>query len=514
MVYTSEQALDYPADATITNLILDYNPRNTPAQKPAVIDGPTGKVIYTYESLRLAVRRFAKYLQEELQLVRGTVVGVLAFNTVHFPVYVHSILAAGGVVSALNPFHLPQELAHALSLGKPQHVLVGDGLLPNLQAACKLLRQPQRQPKVHFVSLGNPTEAVHCIDFLNIAQNGDAKFKAPTYSAKVVAKELAFICFSSGTSGLPKAVQLSHGNIVANGSPIVVFPKFDLPSLLASIKRDRITHINVVPPIALQLLNNTISATADFSTVKTLMNAAAPLEQSLAERLCQRLGCTLTQWYGLTEASPSVISQRSDQVHIKGTVGKLLPGITMKILDEAENEVKNGTPGELCVSGPNIMQGYLGDTKLTSQTIKPDGFMKTGDIGYVDDAGYVFLVDRLKEMIKVKGNQVAPAELEAILRNHPLVDDAAVRGEHVPEEATDIPVAYITTRIPPHEHEALFDDVLGFVNKQVASYKRIRRGIIVVDQIPRNAGGKILRRMLPGRHVPVAGLARAREVKL
>jgi len=262
-----------------------------------------------------------------------------------------------------------------------------------------------------------------------------------------------------------------------------------------------VSHLNVVPPIALQLLSNPLASTGDYSTLKCLMNAAAPLEQSLADQLCQKLTCCLTQWYGLTEASPSVISQTEDQVHIRNTVGKILPGMTVKILDENFQECEHGVPGELCIRGPNVMQGYVGNMELTADTIMADGFLRTGDIGYVDDAGFVFLVDRLKEMIKVKGNQVAPAELEGVLRLHPQVDDAAVCGHYIPEQATDIPIAFITTRVPKDQHPTLFEDVIQFVRKRVASYKRIYE-VRVVEEIPRNAGGKIVRRQLPGRSFP------------
>ncbi|KAH6691203.1 4-coumarate-CoA ligase [Leptodontidium sp. MPI-SDFR-AT-0119] len=527
MVYSSDYALEYPKDATISNILLDYNIGGVSANSPSIIDGPTGEIVYTYSSLRLAVRRLATYLQHDLGIGKGTVVCVLAFNTVHYPVYVHSILAIGGVVSGLNPLHLPQELAHAISIAQPKHVLVGDGLLPNLQAA---LKSTNAKPRIFQLSTTGSQITSSVIDVLKITKNGNTNYTPPTYAEGEISKELAFICFSSGTSGLPKGVKLSHGNIVSNvymhsiyladmftpsavfamvvpffhilglqgftclyllnGAPIVVFPKFDLPSLLVSIKRDKVSHLNVVPPIALLLLNNPLASSGDYSSLKCLMNAAAPLEQSLADRLCKRINCTLTQWYGLTEASPSVISQREDQVHIRNTVGKILPGITLKILDEEQNECEHGVPGELCIRGPNVMQGYVGDRKLTDDTIMSDGYLRTGDIGYVDDDGFVFLVDRLKEMIKVKGNQVAPAELEGILRLHDKVDDAAVCGHYIPEQATDVPIAYITTRVPKDQHPGLFVDVIQFVRQRVASYKRIHE-VRVVEEIPRNAGGKI-----------------------
>ncbi|KAJ4988553.1 4-coumarate-CoA ligase [Stagonosporopsis vannaccii] len=562
MVYSSEYVLDYPDEASISDLLFDYNIGGALPSTRSIIDGPTGEVIYTYSSLRSAVRRFAAYLQRNLQIGRGDVICILAFNTVrqvtpspmvylflsflqtsqvHYPVYVHAVLALGGVVSGLNPYHMPesiQELSHALSIARPKHVLVGSALTSNLQAAMELLQMAR--PHTSILATEPRQQQTNSIDVLHILKHGDVVFNRPTYGKGEIAKELAFICFSSGTSGLPKGVRLSHGNIVSNvymhsiylsemftptnvfalvvpffhilglqgfsclyvinGVPIVVFPKFDLQSLLKSISRDKgeayypaiqfgskkttVTHLNVVPPIALQLLNTPLATDIDTSSLKCLMNAAAPLEQSLSDRLCAKLDCSMTQWYGLTEGSPSVISQRQDQVHIKGTVGKLLPGLVMRVVDHKGEECPHGVPGELCVRGPSVMQGYVGDEELTTATITSDGYLHTGDIGYVDDNGYVFLVDRIKEMIKVKGNQVAPAELEGILRLHPLVVDAAVCGKYIAAQGTEVPVAYVVTKAPVSEHEHLRLDVLASVGKSVSSYKKIR-DLAIVNDIPR-----------------------------
>ncbi|KAL3418177.1 phenylacetyl- ligase [Phlyctema vagabunda] len=540
MVYTSNHVLEFPKDATITNVLLDYNIGGVSLDKPSIIDGHSGKVVYTYSSLRCAVRRMARYLQVELNVRKGSVVSLLAFNTVHYPVYVHAILAVGGVVSALNPLHIPQvdplayiniysctkytqELAHALSIAQPSQILVAEELLGNVRAALKLSKALP-SPHISILSLHSTSATENIIHIPETLQSGSIEFIPPIYADGEIEKELAFICFSSGTSGLPKGVKLSHGNVVSNvymhsiylsdmfhpgsvfamvvpffhilglegftclyvlnGAPIVVFPKFELQPLLNSIKRDKVTHLNVVPPIALQFLNNPLADKGDYNSLQCLMNAAAPLEQNLTDLLCKKLGVVLTQWYGLTEASPSVITQRPDQVHIRNTVGKLLPGISLKVLDTNLNECPHGVAGELCIKGPNVMQGYVGNEELTDDTIILDGYLRTGDIGYVDDNGYVFLIDRLKELIKVKGNQVAPAELEAVLRSHPQIDDAAVRGHHIPEEGTDVPVAFITTKVPAREYAALSCEVIKFIKTRVASYKKIY-GVQVVDEIPR-----------------------------
>ncbi|KAL1792314.1 hypothetical protein ACET3X_008821 [Alternaria dauci] len=232
------------------------------------------------------------------------------------------------------------------------------------------------------------------------------------------------------------------------------------------------------------MLRSPLTASADFSSVKCLMNAAAPLKPAIADALAKRVGCAVTQWYGCTEASPSIISQRESEVHVTGTIGRLLPNIQMRVVDAQGADVEKGAPGELWIRGPNIMQGYVEQSKIEDVFTK-DGFFPTGDVGYVNDEGFVFLVDRLKELIKVKGNQVAPAELESLLLTHPDVTDAAVCGVTVEDEATEYPVGYITTNRPLESHTVLLEDLRHYVEQRVAHYKRIVGGIYVLDAIPR-----------------------------
>ncbi|KAJ5035912.1 hypothetical protein NUH16_003773 [Penicillium rubens] len=237
------------------------------------------------------------------------------------------------------------------------------------------------------------------------------------------------------------------------------------------------------PPIALRLLQATTTSTTDFSSLRGLINAAAPLKEIVSSELSRRMGCNITQWYGMTEASPSVISQREDEVEITGTVGRLLPGMSMKIVDSEGEECEPNKPGELLIQGSNLMSGYVQNTESNDAFI--DGYFKTGDIGYVNEAGYVFLVGRSKELIKVKGHQVAPADLESILLSHPKVCDAAVKGVYFPEQETEYPAAYITIDSAQTEPGQLQAEVEAFVNNQVAKYKWLRSGVHIIPAIPR-----------------------------
>ncbi|RNJ60325.1 hypothetical protein D7B24_008707 [Verticillium nonalfalfae] len=506
MIYTSQHVLEYPKDLTLTELLLNYNLNHTPDNHPAIIDGLSGKTTV-------------------IGLKPGDVVGILSTNRHYFPICVHAILATGAVVSALNPLYEPS----------PKHVLVEQDLLSRLSNAILITTDLPHRPTLHvWDSLEAHGNDVRVLEVEHVLQHGSSHFEARSLPPGAAANSLAFICFSSGTSGLVKGVQLSHGNIVANifqqskglegmftpktvvalivpffhilglagfscqyvcqGTPIVAFKRFDMGPLLAAVKKHRITHINVVPPIALEFLRNPLAAQGDFSSVQCMMNAAAPLNQRQADELTKRFGCAVTQWYGMTEASPSVASQRENEVNLKGTIGRLLPGIEMRIIDDDGNDAKIG---EFIIRGPNIMQGYVSSGKVDSP-MTADGFMKTGDIGYVDEDGYLFIVDRAKEMIKVKGQQVAPAELEAILITHPLVNDAAVCGVYNDHGTSEMPVAYITTDVEGHqEQQRLKEDILAHTNSKVARYKQISGGIHILKAIPRNPAGKILRRLLP-----------------
>ncbi|KPI40683.1 putative 4-coumarate--CoA ligase 1 [Cyphellophora attinorum] len=245
----------------------------------------------------------------------------------------------------------------------------------------------------------------------------------------------------------------------------------------------------------MQMLKDPLSRTSDFSSLKCLFNAAAPLKSELATQVEDLVGCPITQWYGMTEASPSAITQTIAQLSRIGSIGKLLPGLEMVVVDEDNKECATLQSGEICLRGPNIMQGYLGQIDASSSSL--NGFFRTGDIGYVDRDGFVFLVDRAKEMIKVKGHQVAPAELEAILLSHPEILDAAVKGVYRDDIASEVPIGFLVSNIAQDRQRSLVEELQRTIREKVAPYKRIVGGLHFISEIPRNPSGKVLRRLLP-----------------
>jgi acyl-CoA synthetase (AMP-forming)/AMP-acid ligase II len=268
-------------------------------------------------------------------------------------------------------------------------------------------------------------------------------------------------------------------------------PRFDLEGMLGAIEEHGITHAFVVPPIVLALARHPAVEEHDLGSLSFVMSGAAPLGADLEQECIDRLGCKFRQGYGLTETSPvtHMVPHVAGAERL-GSVGPPIPNSEVKIVDPVTGEpVGPGGRGEVWVRGPHVMKGYLANEAATAITVDADGWLHTGDIGLADEEGYLTVVDRLKELIKVKGYQVAPAELEAVLLTHPAVADAAV----VPspdEEAGEVPTAYVALRA-----ECDADDIVAFVSERVAPYKRIRR-CEIVDEIPKSASGKILRRVL------------------
>ncbi len=341
--------------------------------------------------------------------------------------------------------------------------------------------------------------------------------------------DAAAIFCSSGTSGLPKAVVLTHRNLVAaatlrmrcgiagendvvagslpffhmlGGSSIlitilaaggtgVILPRFELGPYLQAIQDYRINKSAAAPPIMLQLATNPLVDSYDLSSLKALYWGGAPLAPDIEEEVGRRLGCAVLQGYGMTEMVPSHASV--PPFTRRGSCGVCAPNTECKIVDlDSGAELGAGQTGEVCTRGPQTMKGYLGDDVATAAVIDRDGWVHTGDIGYVDSDGFLFIVDRLKELIKYKAYQVAPAELEAVLLTHPAVADAAV--VRFPDAvAGEVPKAFIVRRAPVESEE-----LMSFVADRVAPYKKVRR-VEFIDAIPRSPAGKILRRELIAR---------------
>jgi 4-coumarate--CoA ligase len=281
------------------------------------------------------------------------------------------------------------------------------------------------------------------------------------------------------------------------GLELVVMPKFDLEDFCRFIQNLKISFAYVVPPVVLLLGKHPIVSKYDLSSLRMMNSGAAPLTQELVNTVSQRIGVPVKQGYGLSETSPTTHTQPwGDWNKTIGSVGKLLPYQTAKYMSPDEKEMPVGETGELWIKGPNVFKGYLNNPKGTANALTADGYFKTGDVGYQDKDGNFFITDRVKELIKYKGFQVPPAELEGILVSHPNVLDAAVIGLYDKEQATEIPRAYIVPKDGLGRTEAEAKEIADWLGAKVTHHKRLRGGVRFVDEIPKSISGKILRRVL------------------
>jgi acyl-CoA synthetase (AMP-forming)/AMP-acid ligase II len=278
---------------------------------------------------------------------------------------------------------------------------------------------------------------------------------------------------------------------LAAGATVVTMPRFELEPFLHTMETHAVSYAFLAPPIVLTLAKQPVVDRYDLSRLRVIVSGGAPLGAEVVIACRERLGCVVKQGYGLTEASPVTHINPADPDRIKAyTIGLLLPNTAGKVVDpESGADLGPDERGEVWVRGPQVMKGYLNRPDATAEMITPDGWLRTGDLGFVDTDGHFTIVDRLKELIKYKGYQVAPAELEAVLLSHPAVADAAV----IPspdDEAGEVPKAFVVTR-----GEISANELMAFVAGRVAPYKRIRR-VAFIDQIPKSPSGKILRRVL------------------
>ena len=482
------------------------------ADKPALIEGATGRVM-TYGQLAAGIRSLAGGLVTH-GFAPGDVLALMAPNLPEYAVVFHGVAMAGGVVTTINPSYTEREVAHQLNDA-------GAGILVTIPMFLKTARAAATDTGVTEIYVLGEADGTPSLTSL---------FGPPLAEQVPVDPEaLIVLPYSSGTTGLSKGVMLSHRNLVANiaqvlaasqlnsddvliavlpffhiygmqvlmntglraGATIVTLPRFELAQFLEVHQTHRATRTFVAPPIVVALAKHPLVDSYDLSSLDQIFSGAAPLSAELALECAARIGCDVVQGYGMTELSP--VSHLTPPGMLKvGSVGVTAPNTQTRIVDPASgDDLAIDLDGEIWVRGPQVMQGYLNNPQATAITLDSDGWLHTGDIGHVDSDGHLYVVDRLKELIKYKGFQVPPAELEALLLTHPAVADAAVVG--LPdEEAGEIPAGYVVLR--PGQ-SATAEQIQEFVAGQVASYKQIRR-LTFLDAVPKSASGKILRRVL------------------
>ena len=499
--------------------------RRTAARLPnktAIIDGGRR---YTYRELDAYSDRFAAALAR-LGVAKGDRVGIFSPNCAEFEIAFFGIVRVGAVATTINSGYLERELSHQLNDCGAQVLIVHETLLPLVESA----RSEARELKRVVVMRDGSDEAD---SFWGLIEHASA---TPPSVGIDPHNDLAVLPYSSGTTGLSKGVMLSHFNLVSNvqqflgltgeaaamqeeevvlvhlplfhiygmnvlmngcigaGATQVMMGRFDMELLLGLLSEHGITRLYTVPPVGLGLTQYPGVSNYDLTSLRLGFFGAAPLSADLQGRIQSVMGFPIMQGYGLTETSPFANSDFIEpELARPGSVGPPAPDTEEKVvdLDKGTDEVPAGEAGELLIRGPQVMKGYYNNAEATAETMTADGWLRTGDIVRMDEDGYVWILDRKKELIKYKGFQVPPAELEGLLLEHPAIADAAVIGK-ADVEAGEIPKAFVVQKAGA---EISAEDVMSFVAGKIATFKHVRE-VEFVDSIPKNPSGKILRRVL------------------
>ena len=490
--------------------------------KRAVIDGER---TYTYNQLGEYSDRLASALAG-LGVGSGDRVAILAPNCVEFVISFYGILKAGAIVTTINSGYREREIAHQLNDSGADTIIVHEGLKGMSDAA----RGEAPSVKREIVIAADSSDPG---SFWGLLEN--ASTSPPTVHVDPVT-DVAVLPYSSGTTGLTKGVMLTHHNLVANvqqflnrpdeaativpddvllthlplfhiygmnvlmngaigaGCTQVMMGRFDMDEFLGLLARHRVSMLFTVPPVGLGLTQYPGVSDHDLSALRVGFFGAAPLSTDMQTRIQDVMGFPIIQGYGMTEASPVTHADFIEPHLIRpGSIGPALPDTEQKVVDvdTGLTEVGPGETGELMVRGPQVMKGYYNNAEATTETLTEDGWLHTGDIVRMDPDGYVWVLDRKKELIKYMGFQVPPAELEGILLEHPGIADAAVIGKE-DVQAGEIPKAFVVQR---SGSELTGEDVMTFVAGKVATFKHVRE-VEFIDAIPKNPSGKILRRNL------------------
>ncbi|KAI0347854.1 amp dependent CoA ligase [Trametopsis cervina] len=537
-----------PDDLTVAQFMLDAYHASRPAPQslmPWLIEDTTGRKI-GYDEIRARTFGLANAFKSRWNLGDDDVVCLLSQNNVDWPVVVWAAHRVGAIVSPVNPAYTVDELTHALRLSDASLIVVHSESLPVALVAAKAVGiSPDRV--VTIDSPAAPAQAHLSVEQLIASGlSSKASFTERQLNPGEAKTKIAFLCFSSGTTGPPKAVAASHYALIANvlqvrtaimkaprvevgdvvhgvlpffhvfgfivvlhthlwfGNTIVVVPKFTFEGFLSSIQRYHIKQLHIVPPVALLLAKHPLTKKYDLTSVRYIMCGAAPLSAELTMQLSKVLpDAHIGQGYGMTETFTTIaVSTHEQKIAPPGSAGVLVPGMIARVVKPDGSLAKEGETGELVVTGPSMALGYYKNPQATKETFV-DGWVRTGDEVLINEKREIYIKDRIKEIMKVRGFQVAPAELEGFLLDHPDVADVCVVG--VPDEYSgELPLAFVVpneaarARIQKDGAESarIKAALAKFVADAKVEYKRLTGGVEFVDVIPKNPSGKLLRRVL------------------
>lgn len=513
----------HPLDVTTYIFSLQQNMRQI-----AFIDGPSGNTL-SYSALRHNMRAIAAGLHG-LGVRKGDVVLVISPNSIAIPCIYLAILSIGAILTTINPLSTEREIAGQVKDSKPVIAFTLPHLLHKLRAT-----------QMPLILIQGSLES-RCVTTLHDLLQSDLR-DMPFIDIRQ--DDTATLLYSSGTTGKSKGVLSTHRNFIASiagnrvryetegcktylcsmplfhifglrfmvcslaaGATIVMPPKFDMEEILRSIEQYRVTLLPTVPSVLVALAKSTGAHKYDLGSLQQISLGGAPLGKDVILSFNAKFPrIQIGQGYGLTETVGAIAYTNSDEESDEenrrtGTVGLLSDVVEAKVVDpDSAKSLPPNHRGELWLRGPTIMKGYFGNEHATASTLDSEGWLRTGDLCYFDEEGFLFVVDRLKELIKYKGYQVAPAELEELLLSHPEISEAAVIP-YPDQEAGQIPMAFV---VRSHGSNLSERDVINFVAEQVIHYKKIRR-VAFTSSIPKNASGKILRKDLIEKNVPTSRL--------
>jgi acyl-CoA synthetase (AMP-forming)/AMP-acid ligase II len=524
MVWTSPYPPVEVGGTTLHRMVLAAAARA--GDRPAMVDGATGTVV-GYRLLAERIQGVAAGLAAR-GFGPGDVLALWAPNLPQWAGVALGAMAAGGTVTGTSPAATEGELTTQLADAGASALVTVPSLVPAARSAAAAAGVRD------LIVLGRADAATPILDLLAAGTRAQPPGSAPDPEAPGLEPDpaaVALLPYSSGTTGLPKGVELTHANLVTSvrqvagglrvtgldtllavapfshimgfqvtlalplcaGATVVTMPRFDPGRFLELIERHRVTVLVGAPPMIRVLTDHPQARDADLSSLELVVCGGAALSAAAQEALAARLPrATVGQAWGLTETTVGLSCPDRATGSVPGTVGRVLPSTELRVVDPVTGrDLGPGEPGELLGRGPQVMAGYRNRPEATAAMVGPGGWLRTGDLGLVDAGGNVVIVDRLKELIKVRGHQVAPAELEALLATHPAVADAAVLGREDPDDG-EVPVAVVVPRPGADPDPA---GLLAWVAARVSPHKRLR-AVRFAEAIPRTPSGKLLRRAL------------------
>lgn len=534
---STQPDISLPTDVTIWDWLFN-SPSSSVKKNPSSAlrgysNGITGERI-NYAQVREATTYLSTALARNYGLKEGEVVALFSPNSIWYPVAMLGTLRAGGIVSGASPAYNVEEMTYALKKAGAKFLLTVPAAMDVAAPAAKHAGIPQHRI---FLLEGELEGFTTLKTLLDIGKRFGENEQIPSFKLPKGKKNrdvCAFLSFSSGTTGLPKAVMIAHQNVIAQvlqvqlitppdlqkilavlpvfhitglvhalhlpisiNAEVYMLPAFTMKDLLDTVVKHQLKELLLVPPILIRLVRDPLVDEYELSCVRRFSTGAAPLSEEILHLLKKRFPQTdFKQAYGMTESCSCITAHPPEKYDYKygHTVGTICASTEIKVIDLDGNELGVNEPGEILTRGPQITMGYLNNPKATAETFDNDGWLHTGDQGIIDKEGMLTITDRLKEMIKVKGIGVAPAELEDLLLGHPKVEDVAVMS--VPDDYTgERPKAYVVPKDSSKSSQGLGQELIKYVQERKSRTKWITE-VEFVGTIPKSASGKILRRVL------------------